>query len=269
MSDARSSVPPAVLITDVVDRVGVITLNRPERRNALNGELTAALHAAVNEMAADPLVKVVVLTGSAPPGRHGGFCAGGDIRDGSGPGMELGVPADALEGDLARHDLHSAMRLHLMPKPTIAMIGGPAIGAGLSLAGACDLRYAADEAVLSAGFAPNGLSGDFGGTVFWTRILGTARTRELYLLNDRLSAAEALERGMVHGVVPDAELRAHTMEIAARIARTSSPLLGLLKDNLNRAEDEPERRRFLFAHEAHNQISGVRDAVRRRAERAP
>src|SRR3546814_8373787 len=91
-------------------------------------------------MAADDAVKVVILTGAAPEGRHGGFCAGGDVKDSSGPGMELGVPRGALAGDLARHDQHAAMLLHLMPKPTIAMVGGPAEGAGFSLAGACEDR---------------------------------------------------------------------------------------------------------------------------------
>ncbi|HEY9556573.1 MAG TPA: enoyl-CoA hydratase/isomerase family protein, partial [Acidimicrobiales bacterium] len=91
---------PSILLTEVVDRVGIITLNRPERRNALNGPLVAAIDAAVKAMAADDAVKVVILTGAAPEGRHGGFCAGGDVKDSSGPGMELGVPRDALAGDL-------------------------------------------------------------------------------------------------------------------------------------------------------------------------
>ena len=250
--------------TEVKERVGVITMNRPERRNALNGPLVAALDAAVRDMSANPDVKVVVLTGAAAEGQHGGFCSGGDVKDASGPGMEKGVPPNALDGDLARHDTHAAMLLHLMPKPTIAMIGGPAVGAGFSLAGACDLRYASDDAVLCAGFAPNGLSGDYGGTFFWTRILGTAATRELYLLNDRLTAAEALARGMVHGVVAPADLREHTMAIAQRLCRVSTPVLARLKDNLNQAEDEPDRRRFLLANEASNQI----EAGRERADRA-
>lgn len=257
MSVADPTQPPVVL-TEVGDRIGVITMNRPERRNALNGPLVGSLDAAVKQMAADPEVKVVVLTGAAPEGRHGGFCAGGDVKDASGPGMELGVPANALGGDLSRHDSHAAMLLHVMPKPTIAMVGGPAVGAGLSLAGACDLRYASDDAVFSAGFAPIGLSGDYGGTIFWTRILGTAGARELYLLNDKLTAAEALARGMVHAVVPAADLRDHTMEIARRIARISGRVLGLIKDNLNQAEDEPDRRRFVFANEANNQVEGAR-----------
>ena len=159
------------------------------------------------------------------------------------------------------------MLLHLMPKPSIAMIGGPAIGAGFSLAGACDLRYAADDAVLCAGFAPNGLSGDYGGTFFWTGILGTAATRELYLLNDTLTASEAHAHGLVHGVVPAEELRDHTMQIAQRICRISTPVLERLEDNLNQAASDPKRRQFLLANEAHNQIEAVRARVARAAEK--
>ena len=100
-----------VLLTDVTDRVGTITLNRPERRNALNGELIGALDDAVRAMAENAEVKVVVLTGAAPPGGLGGFCSGGDVKDGAaGPGGDHGVPVDALTGDLARHDDHAAMR---------------------------------------------------------------------------------------------------------------------------------------------------------------
>jgi 2-(1,2-epoxy-1,2-dihydrophenyl)acetyl-CoA isomerase len=260
---------PPVLLTEVVDRIDIITLNRPERRNALNGPLVAALDAAVKEAAAAPEVKLVVLTGAAPDGRHGGFCSGGDVKDASGPGMELGVPPGALAGDLARHDRHAAMLLHLMPKPTIAMVGGPAVGAGFSLAGACDLRFAADDAVLSASFAPNGLSGDYGGTTFWTGIAGTAVTRELYLLNEKLPADEALRRGLVHRVFPAERLREETLDRARAMARLPSDVLARTKANLNEAEVEVERRRWLFAHEATNQIDGVAARLARAAARPP
>lgn len=262
MADAPS------ILTDVNDRVGIVTLNRPERRNALNGELIAALDSAVKQMAADPEVKVVVLTGAPPPGGSGGFCSGGDVkRDRSdGRGMDLGVPPDALEGDLARHDHHASMLLHLMPKPTIAMVGGPAVGAGCSLAAACDLRFASDDAVFAANFTPNGLSGDYAGTVFWTRIAGTAVARRLYLLNEKISAAEALALGMVHAVVRAGELRAHTLEVASQLARTPAAVMALVKDNLNAAEDEAARRRWLFANEAQNQIESVRHMTERRAK---
>ncbi len=259
-----------VILTEVTNRVGIITLNRPERRNALNGQLIAALDAAVKAMGADPDAKVVVLTGAAPDGGHGGFCSGGDVkRDPSdNAGSELGVPPRALDGDLGRHDQHAAMLLHLMPKPTIAMVGGAAVGAGCSLAAACDLRFASDEALFAANFSPNGLSGDFGGSFFWTSIAGTAVARRLYLLNEKLTAQQALELGMVHAVVPAAELRGYTLGVAAKLVRTPAPLLGLVKANLNEAELEVERRRFLFAHEAHNQKESRRLMLERMAAKA-
>jgi 2-(1,2-epoxy-1,2-dihydrophenyl)acetyl-CoA isomerase len=260
-----------VLLTEVTDRIGVLTLNRPARRNALNGELMAALDGAVKAMAADDAVKVVILTGAPPAGGHGGFCSGGDVRDGGrGPGGELGVPPDALAGDLSRHDLHAAMLLHLMPKPAIAMVGGPAVGAGCSLAAACDLRFASSDAVFATNFSPNGLSGDYGGSFFWTRIGGTALARRLYLLNEQLPAARALELGMVHEVLPPQDLLEYTMDIARRLARTPGALLKLVKDNLNAAEDEAARRRYLFAREAENQAVSarlMRDRVRRATAR--
>jgi 2-(1,2-epoxy-1,2-dihydrophenyl)acetyl-CoA isomerase len=264
-----STGPGPVLLTEITGRVGIITLNRPARRNALSGELIAALDGAVKAMAADPAAKVVVLTGAAPDGGHGGFCSGGDVKDGGrgAPGTELGVPPDALSGDLSRHDMHAAMLLHLMPKPTIAMVGGPAIGAGLSLAAACDLRFASREAVFAANFSPNGLSGDYGGSFLWTRIGGTGLARRLYLLNEKLSAASALELGMVHAVIPPEQLREYTLDIARRLVRTPAALLALVKDNLNAAEDEVERRRYLFAREVENQAEAGR-LMRERMERA-
>ncbi len=258
-----------VILTDVTDRVGTITMNRPARRNALNGELIAALDGAVRQMADDTDAKVIVLTGAAPEGGHGGFCSGGDVKSGGrgAPGTEKGVPMDALSGDLSGHDLHAAMLLHLMPKPTIAMVGGPAVGAGCSLAAACDLRFASEDAVFSASFSPNGLSGDYGGSFFWTRIAGTALARRLYLLNEKIPAARALELGMVHAVLPPTGLHAYTYEIADKLVRTPATLLALVKDNLNEAEDEVERRRWLFAHEAENQGQSAKVMMGRMAQK--
>jgi 2-(1,2-epoxy-1,2-dihydrophenyl)acetyl-CoA isomerase len=258
-----------VILTDVADRVGTITLNRPERRNALNGELIGALDEAVRRMAEDPEAKVIVLTGAAAEGGHGGFCSGGDVKGGGrgAPGSEKGVPPDALSGDLSRHDLHAAMLLHLMPKPTIAMVGGPAVGAGCSLAAACDLRFASEDAVFAANFSPNGLSGDYGGSFFWTRIAGAALARRLYLLNEKIPAPRALELGMVHAVLPPQRLRAYTYEIAGQLVRTPATLLALVKENLNAAEDEVERRRWLFAHEAENQAASAKAMMERMAQK--
>jgi len=275
-SDPAAGAQP-VILTDVVDRIGTITLNRPTRRNALDPELIGALHDAVAQMADDDEVKVVVLTGAAPEGSLGGFCSGGDTKAGAtaredgtvDARSQLGVPDDALAGDLARHDDHAAMRLHMMPKPTIAMIGGPAVGAGCSLAAACDFRIASPDAVFASSFSANGLSGDYGGTFFWTQIIGTARTRELYLLNDKISAERALALGMVHDVVPAEELRDHTYAIARRLVRTPASLLALVKDNLNQAEYDVDRRRHLFANEAENQQRSKADTRARATSRRP
>ena len=159
------------------------------------------------------------------------------------------------------------MRLHLMPKPTIAMVGGPAVGAGCSLAAACDLRFASDDAVFSAGFLPNGLAGDYGGSFFWTRIGGTGLARRLYLLNEKIEAPEALALGMVHAVVAPEQLRSYTDGIAHQLVQAPASALALVKDNLNAAEDEVERRRWLFAHEAENQRTAGHALVERLARR--
>jgi 2-(1,2-epoxy-1,2-dihydrophenyl)acetyl-CoA isomerase len=264
-SNSPAAATEPVILAEVVDRVGTITLNRPERHNALNGELIGALDAAVRQMAGDDEVKVVVLTGAGRGDGQGGFCSGGDVKDGAGgPGGRKAVPVGALAGDLARHDQHAAMLLHLMPKPTIAMVGGPAVGAGCSLAAACDLRFAAQSALFWTNFTPNGLTGDYGGTFFWTGIGGTALARRLYLLNERIPAARALDLGMVHAVLPAGELRPYTYERARQLARAPAALLALVKENLNEAEDAVDRRRWLFAHEAENQLEAVRAARERR-----
>lgn len=258
--------PTPVVVTEVLHGVGTVTLNRAARRNALNSELIAALDGAVRQMAENPEVKVVVLTGAPAPGSLGGFCSGGDIKEGaSGPGGEKAVPADALSGDLSRHDLHAAMLLHLMPKPSIAMVGGPAVGAGCSLAAACDLRFASEDALFRAGFSTNGLAGDYGGSFFWTRIGGTALARRLYLLDETIPATRALELGMVHAVLPPEQLRDYTARAAGQLARVPSSVLARIKDNLNEAEDEVGRRRWLFAHEAENQRGAARSTRDRAA----
>jgi 2-(1,2-epoxy-1,2-dihydrophenyl)acetyl-CoA isomerase len=246
-----------LVLTEIVDRVATITINRPARRNALNGDAIVALDEAVNAAADNDVVKIVILTGAAPDGERGGFCSGGDTKDGGntsdGRRPEQGVPSHALEGDLSRHERHAAMLLHTMPKPSIAMVGGPAVGAGASLAAACDFRFASTTAVFASGFSANGLSGDYGGSFFWTSIMGTARTREFYLLNNKISAEQALRWGMVHAVLAPHDLHEYCEDVAQQLLGTPADLLGRVKDNLNQAEIESTRRQFLFANEAENQ----------------
>lgn len=122
-----------------------------------------------------------------------------------------------------------------MPKPTIAAIGGPAAGAGLSLALACDLRYAVDSAVLTTAFARVALAGDYGGTWFLTRLAGSAKARELYYLSGRLSAADAERLGIVNAVFPAADFDSEVKERARRLAHGPRLAYRYMKENLNRA----------------------------------
>jgi 2-(1,2-epoxy-1,2-dihydrophenyl)acetyl-CoA isomerase len=218
----------STILYEVKDRVCTITLNRPDVLNALNAALIGDLDAGVLRAAEDPEVKIVILTGA---GR--GFCSGGDVRgvDAADPDGAPPPPRVAPPRGQAAYQL-----LHDMPKPTIAMINGPVAGAGTGLAGACDLRIAAESATFLTAFARWGLSGDYGSTYYWTKILGVGKTRELFMLNEKLDARQALAAGVYHRVTPDADLRTTVDELAARLARTSSHGWALMKDSLNQAE---------------------------------
>lgn len=219
------------VLTSVSDGIGLITLNRPEKLNAMPGAMLEALLAAVTRMRDDDAARCVVLTGA---GR--GFCAGGDLSavEGEAP------PPPTLAGRAARLERlgQAAAILHDMPKPTIAMINGPCAGAGFSLAGACDLRFAAESAFLTSAFVRAGVSGDFGGSYFWTKIVGSGRARELYLLSERVSATVALAQGLVHRVYPDAELTDVTLAAARQIAGGRPEVFAQIKRNIAAAEQE-------------------------------
>ena len=143
---------------------------------------------------------------------------------------------EVYQGELLRHRVEVSRLLHDMRKPTLAMISGSAAGAGLSLALACDLRIAGKSAKLTTAFAKVGLSGDYGGTYFLTRLVGSAKARELYLTSPILMADEALALGLVTRVVPDAELEAAAHELAMSLAQGPSIALGYIKQNINTAE---------------------------------
>jgi 2-(1,2-epoxy-1,2-dihydrophenyl)acetyl-CoA isomerase len=233
MADAAGRQPEILIEND--DGVRIITLNRPERLNALVDTIMADLADATADAAHDPGVGCLVLTGA---GR--GFCAGGDLKDGgkrpSGADRERGGRVE--QGfDRLRHFMETPRLLHEMPKPTIAMINGPVAGAGVGLAGACDLRFAAESATFLTAFDRIGAGGDFGSTWFWTKILGAGAAREIFLLGEKLNAAEALAKGVYTRVFPDAVLREATLAAARRLA--DGPRMGwrYMKANLNMAED--------------------------------
>ena len=230
-------------------RVAHVTLNRPEARNALTLEMKQALARLVPALGADPRVGAVLLCGAG-----GAFCAGGDTKLMAQQGKPAS-PEDRKRQLRWEHGIVAA--LFELEKPTLAALSGPAAGAGFSLALACDLRIAAHSAFVTAAYAKLGLSGDYGGTLWWTRIAGTAVARRLYLLNERIPAEEALALGMVHEVLAPDQLAARTYEVAGTLARYPREVLALVKDNLNRAEDDAGHRRSAFAHEAANQIASA------------
>jgi 2-(1,2-epoxy-1,2-dihydrophenyl)acetyl-CoA isomerase len=218
------------LLENVKDGVAVLTLNRPDRLNALSGPMLEALIEALPRLANDPQVGVVVLTGA---GR--GFCAGGDVKA-MAEGRELA--GDTLEerAQGLRAHMETSRWLHEMPKPTIAMVRGAAAGAGLSLALACDLRVAGESAKFATAFARVGYSGDFGGSYYLTQLVGTAKARELYYTAEIVDAKQALALGMVNRVVPDEKLEEETLALAAKIARGPRVALRYMKRNMNAAE---------------------------------
>src|SRR6516225_4834669 len=212
------------------DGIAWLTLNRPDRLNAFSPAMLAALSEALQRLSGDPEVGAVVITGA---GR--GFCAGGDVKT---------MPARAAQGFEER--VESLRRMHqlpltlrTMPKVVIAMVNGPAVGAGLGLAMACDLRIAGHSARFGTGFAGVGYSGDFGGSWSMTRLVGTAKARELYFLGEIVDGAVALSLGLVNRLVDDAALRDETMALARRIAQGPRIAYGYMKRNLFAAETEP------------------------------
>jgi 2-(1,2-epoxy-1,2-dihydrophenyl)acetyl-CoA isomerase len=223
------------LRAEIDDGVAVITMNRPARRNAFSEAMISALGSVLAQLETDEAVGSVVLTGAG-----GAFCAGGDVK-----GMAA-RPADGT-GGRARRSLDAAIhrqrlsqratsgRLWSMPKPTIAAIGGPAAGAGLSLALACDLRYAVPGAVLTTAFAKVAFAGDFGGTWFLTQLVGSSRAKELYYFSERLTAEDAERLGIVNAIFPSADFEREVMARARRLAEGPTIAYRYMKENLNRA----------------------------------
>jgi 2-(1,2-epoxy-1,2-dihydrophenyl)acetyl-CoA isomerase len=214
----------ADLRAGVEDGVAVLVLDRPERRNALSPAMVDGLARVLAAVEDDDEVGAVVLTGAG-----GAFCAGGDVK--AMAEGEAWSDAELLERQ-RRSQRAVCGRLWRMPKPVLAALPGAAAGAGLGIALACDLRYAASSAVLTTAFAKVGLSGDYGVAWSLTRLVGTAKARELLYLSERLDASAALELGLVNAVLPDDELLPHVLQTARRLADGPRVALGLMKANL-------------------------------------
>lgn len=222
----------AHLLAEVGDGVGVVTLNRPERRNALSDQMLQALGGILARFAEDPDVRCVVVTGAG-----GAFCAGGDVKGMAERNSSSG-PAPSIDEIIARQRLNQRATSGLlwsMPKPTVACIPGAAAGAGLSIALSCDLRYASEGAVLTTAFARIGFAGDYGGTWFLPRLVGPAKAKELYFFSDRLTAEEAESAGIVNAVFAQDRLVDEVMDRARRLASGPSVAYRYMKENINRA----------------------------------
>src|SRR6201982_930099 len=205
-----------------------ITMNRPDRRNALNPDMTKGLVEAARRAQEDQQVRAVLLKGAG-----GTFGVGGDVKS-----MAAGrAPASFEEKQVnLRKGMEVSRILHQMQKPVVAQLDGAAAGAGLSIALACDFRVASESCKITTAFAKVGLSGDYGGTYFLTQLLGSARARELYLTSPVLTAKEAHAIGMVTKVVADGEIDAAAHELALSLAQGPSIALGFIKRNINNAE---------------------------------
>jgi 2-(1,2-epoxy-1,2-dihydrophenyl)acetyl-CoA isomerase len=236
-----------LILTDLADGVQTITLNQPDKLNALSGAMLADLALVVRAAERDDAVQALVITGA---GR--GFSSGADL---SPSGMD-DAATDAGTALRTRY-LPVITRLHALEKPVLAAVNGVAAGAGLSLALACDLRFAAESASLVIAFVRIGLVPDAGMLYFLPRLIGAAKTLELAWTGDALAAAEARELGMLNGVLPDDQLLAETQALAARLARGPHKAIALIKRAVHQSHELPLER--VLELEAQYQTIAARD----------
>ncbi len=220
------------LLCEVERRVATVTLNKPEKKNALGDILTPALREILLVLERRQDVGCVMLTGSGDA-----FCSGGDVS-----GMGGSSPRSESEHErvveLTRRQEALTLRLFELSKPTIAALPGAAAGAGLSIALACDLRIASANAFVTTAFANIGLSGDYGASWFLPRLIGLSRAKQMFLTSERIGAERARDMGLFNEVFPQDSFREDAFTYAARIANGPAVALGLMKKNLNRGMDQ-------------------------------
>ncbi|KIZ42386.1 MULTISPECIES: enoyl-CoA hydratase-related protein [Rhodopseudomonas] len=251
------------LLCVVRNRVAIITLNRPEARNALSDRLTPALRSMIKSCGENPEIGALLITGAGTA-----FCAGGDVK-GMGAHRDPARQAMSLDDKVA--DLQERQRLLTgalvsVRKPTIAALPGAAAGAGLAIAMACDIRIAAESAFVTTGYLRVALSGDYGIAWLLTRLVGTARARELMFTAEKVDARRCEAIGLVNRVVPDDQLQAAAFAMAQAMAAGPTLALRYMKDNLD------EALAFDFAtardHEAERLIRATMTADHREAVQA-
>jgi enoyl-CoA hydratase/carnithine racemase len=219
------------LLCEVREGVAIITLNRPEARNALSDDLSPALRRMLRQMGDDDGVGAILITGAGTA-----FCAGGDVKGmaGRSPTKAAMTPEERV-ADLKERQRLLTGAIVTSPKPVVAALPGPAAGAGLAIALACDVRFASDTAFVATGYARVGLSGDYGISWLLTRLVGTARARELMYSGEKVSAERCEAMGIVNHVVPGDELFDRAFDFALRIANGPRAAISGIKANLDRA----------------------------------
>jgi enoyl-CoA hydratase/carnithine racemase len=218
------------LLCSVRDRVAVITLNRPDARNALSDRLTPALRRMVRFCGDDERVGALLITGAGTA-----FCAGGDVKGMGNRTDDKPVPTEQRVADLRNKQRTLTGALVGLRKPTIAALPGVAAGAGLAIALACDIRIAARSAFITTGYLRIGLSGDYGISWLLTRAVGASRARELMLFSERIDAVTAERIGLFNRIVDDGRLEDEAFNAARQLAQQPAKALGFIKDNLDEA----------------------------------
>ncbi|MFT6438152.1 MAG: 2-(1,2-epoxy-1,2-dihydrophenyl)acetyl-CoA isomerase [Candidatus Azotimanducaceae bacterium] len=223
------------LIETMENGVCTLTMNRPEARNAMSGSMMQAMSEAIPRVAADKNVRAVVLTGAG-----GAFCAGGDVKGFAAEPSKKGGGASPTSLEERIHGLRQGMEisrlLHEMPKPTLAIIPGPAAGAGLSLALACDLRFALDTAKITTAFSKIGASGDYGGSFFLPYLVGAAKAKELYFSADVITGQQAYDMGMVTKIASAETFADEAKAYGEYLASLPTVAVGYMKKNINAAQ---------------------------------
>jgi enoyl-CoA hydratase/carnithine racemase len=263
MADGRIEVETGTgeLLCEIRDRVAVITLNRPEARNALSDRLTPALRRMIKQCGDDPDVGALLITGAG-----NAFCAGGDVKGMGGNSNKAEMAFEERVADLRTKQRTLTGALVAVRKPTIAALPGPAAGAGLALALACDIRIAGESAIMATGYARIGLTGDYGIAWLLTRLVGTSRARELMFLSERIDARRCETLGLVNRVVPDAEMREAAFALARSLAEGPSIALARIKDNLDHAVNSDLL--DSMDQEAENMVRSARTTDHKEAVRA-
>ena len=241
------------LLYDEQEGVATLTLNRPERLNALGDTLRQDLHDALTCASHNPAVRVIILTGA---GR--GFCSGGDVKAMN--EAKASGQSQALIDKVAPSRDQTIMAMRDAPKPIIAAVNGPAAGAGMNIALACDIRIASTTARFGETFVKRGLHVDWGGTYFLPRIVGMAKACELIFTGEIIDAEEALRLGIVSQVVPPEALMTTVRELARKIAAGPPIAIRLAKRALYRSQDNDLRSSLEFETYAQNICRETEDA---------